>query len=71
MKCVSCKINLLTVYLSDKDTKVKRSIGKYCSICEGITKPTPFYFEIKKRMQKKLRLAKAGRKKTQFQGKET
>ena len=68
---MSCKINLLTIYLSDKDTKVKRSIGKYCPICEGITKPTPFYYQLKRQKQKQLLLAKSGRKKAKFQGKET
>ena len=67
MKCERCKVNILTIYLSDKDTKVKRSIGKFCPICEGITNPTLFYHQIKGQKQKQLLLTKSERKKPKFQ----
>lgn len=53
MKCNLCDGNLITLYVSDKDTKVKKSIGKICINCDNTHEPTEYFLELKKQREKK------------------
>lgn len=53
MKCKRCDGNLVTHYVSDKDTKIKEAIGKICINCDYTHEPTEYFIELKKQRQKK------------------
>lgn len=56
MKCNLChECNLITLYVSDKDTKIKKPIGKICINCDNTHEPTEYFLELKKQREKKKR----------------
>jgi len=56
-KCIWCKSNLVTAYISDtaEPNRRKKAIGKICVNCDVVRDTTKFFNELKSKVQKKFK----------------